>query len=152
MFCFEKEFISLSYTATFLVGAHRFGVPFPKLQTFFGIFWVPPINYSLWKNNTKNFALFVYFQSYNNKNKFLFLLTVQSRCSTSFVNKPFLRKMLVPFFSFNVPLYIRFGCKNYVRFLKWNLNRTPQSAQNSFLRKSNLKFCIVFNMISFASA
>ena len=29
----------MSYTATFLVGAHRFGVPFPKLQTFAEIFW-----------------------------------------------------------------------------------------------------------------
>ena len=27
------------YTATFLVGAHRFGVPFPKLKTFSEIFW-----------------------------------------------------------------------------------------------------------------
>ena len=28
----KAEFINLSYTATFLVGAHRFGVPFPKLR------------------------------------------------------------------------------------------------------------------------
>ena len=32
----------------------------------------------------------------------------------------------------------------YVRFEKWNLKRTPQSAQSSFLRKSNLKFCIIY--------
>ena len=38
--CFQKEIINLSYsTVTFLVGAHRFGVPFPKLQTFFEVFW-----------------------------------------------------------------------------------------------------------------
>ena len=29
------------YTVTFLVGVHRFGVPFPKLQTFSEIFWAP---------------------------------------------------------------------------------------------------------------
>ena len=42
--------------------------------------------------------------------------------------------------------------KNYVRFWKWNLKRTTQSAQNSFSSKLNLKFCIIFNMISFANA
>ena len=42
--------------------------------------------------------------------------------------------------------------KNYVRFWKCDLKRTPQSAQYQFLRKSNLKFCIMFNMISFANA
>ena len=42
--------------------------------------------------------------------------------------------------------------KNYVRFWKWNLKCTLQSAQNLCLRRSNLKFCIIFNMISFANA
>ena len=38
----------LSYdTRIFLVGAHRFGVPFPKLQIFSGIFRDLPIDYSL---------------------------------------------------------------------------------------------------------
>ena len=37
------------YTATFLVGAHRFGVPFPKLQTFSEIFWALHIDYSLFE-------------------------------------------------------------------------------------------------------
>ena len=41
IFCFEKEFMNLSYyTGTFLVGAHWFGAASPKLQTFSGIFWV----------------------------------------------------------------------------------------------------------------
>ena len=31
---------------TFLVGAHRFGVPFPKLQTSSEIFWALHIDYS----------------------------------------------------------------------------------------------------------
>ena len=33
------------YIATFLVGAHRFGVPFPKLQTVSEIFWPLHIDY-----------------------------------------------------------------------------------------------------------
>ena len=50
------------YTATFLVGAHRFGVPFPKLQTFSEIFWVLHIDYSQYeKTITGIFAyLFIY--------------------------------------------------------------------------------------------
>ena len=47
---FLKEVSNLSYyTATFLVGAHVFGVPFPKLQTFSGIFWVLPMDYNLYE-------------------------------------------------------------------------------------------------------
>ena len=37
------------YTAIFLVDAHRFGVPFPKLQTFSETFWVLHIDYSQYK-------------------------------------------------------------------------------------------------------
>ena len=37
------------YTGTFLVGAHWFGVPFPKLQIFSGIFWILPIEYSVYE-------------------------------------------------------------------------------------------------------
>ena len=46
------------YTGTFLVGAHWFGVPFPKLKTFSGIFWVLPIDYSLYENMIP--GIFVY--------------------------------------------------------------------------------------------
>ena len=37
------------YAETFLVGVNGFGVPFPKLQTFSGIFWVLPIDNSLYE-------------------------------------------------------------------------------------------------------
>ena len=60
MFYFEKTFINLSYCAgTFLLGAHWFGVPFPKLQTFFEIFCILPIDYSLYKKTILAF-LFIY--------------------------------------------------------------------------------------------
>ena len=79
--------------------------------------------------------LFIYFHSYNNKSKLF--------C-----------KMLVLLFSSNIPLYIekKSHRKKLLRFWKQNLKCTPQSAQNQFWRKSYLKFCIIFNMISFASA
>ena len=46
------------YTATFLVGVHRFGVPFPKLQTFSEIFWALRIDYSQYEK--KLLGIFVY--------------------------------------------------------------------------------------------
>ena len=73
MFCFEKEFINLPcYAGTFLVVAHRFGVPSPKLQTFSGIFWVVPIDYSLYEKTIRGIFVSVYLRSYNDKSKFSF--------------------------------------------------------------------------------
>ena len=46
------------HTATFLVGAHRFGVPFPKLQTFSEIFWALHIGYSQYEKKIR--GIFVY--------------------------------------------------------------------------------------------
>ena len=60
---FLKAVYQLSYyTATFLVGAHRFGDPFPKLQTFSEIFWALLIDYSQYeKTILGNFVcLFIY--------------------------------------------------------------------------------------------
>ena len=53
------------------------------------------------KNDTRNFCFVVYLQSYNDKSEFSFLETVHSNRNTSY-----LLKMLVSFFSFNIPLYI----------------------------------------------
>ena len=46
------------YTATFLVGAHRFGVPFSKLQTFSEIFRALYIDYSQYEKTI--LGIFVY--------------------------------------------------------------------------------------------
>ena len=46
------------YTATFLVCAHRFGVPFPKLKTFSEIFWALHIDYSQYEKTI--LEIFVY--------------------------------------------------------------------------------------------
>ena len=71
------------YTAIFLVGAHRFGVPFPKLQTFSEIFWALHVNYSQYEKTI--LEIFVYLQSYNDKSTFSFLETVQSSCNKSYL-------------------------------------------------------------------
>ena len=97
--------------------------------------------YLIRKKDTRNFCLFVYLRSYNDRSKFsLFLKIVQSSRNTSYLQTShFLCKMLASFFSSK-------------RFCKWNLKHTPQSPLNSFSRKWNLKFCIVFNMISLSNA
>ena len=106
------------------------------------------------KKTIPNFCLFVCLRSCNDKNKFSFLKksTVKPQ-HVLFANEPFLRKMLVSFFSSNILLYIE---KNSVekscRVLEMELKSTPQSTQNSFSRKSDITFCIIFNMISFANA
>ena len=75
------------YTGIFLVGAHWFGVPLPKLPTFSGILWFSSTYWlqSIRKNGNRNFCLFFYFQTYNGKSKFSFLHTVQSRSGTSYL-------------------------------------------------------------------
>ena len=50
------------YTVTFLVGAHRIGVPFPKLGTFSEILWALRIDYSQYRKTilTISAYLFIY--------------------------------------------------------------------------------------------
>ena len=119
------------YSDTFNRDAHRFGVPFPKLQTFSEIFWALHIDYSQYeKNDTRNFCLFVYLRSYNDKIKFPFLKTVQSRRNTSYLRTShFCAKCNYCFLAL-IFLYTleKIPWKNCVRFWKWNLKRTPQSA------------------------
>ena len=116
------------YTGTFLVGAQRFGVPYPKLQISSEIFWV--LHYL---GSTKS--------------KFSFLQAIQSSHNTSYFRK-FSCKMLISFFRSNILLHIeKIPWRNYVRFWKWNLKRTSQSAYNSFLRKLNSKFWIQHDFI-----
>ena len=102
------------------------------------IYWLQSIR----KNNIRNFCLFVYFQSFNDKSKFSFLRTVKLRRNTSYLRTShFCVKCLYGFLAL-LFLYTlkKIQWKSYVRFWKWNLKRTPQSTQNSFSRKSNLKF------------
>ena len=141
------------YTAKFLVRAHRFGVPFPKLQTFSQFFLALHIDYSQYEETI--LGIFVYLCIYEvttTKIIFVFINSAAKPQHVLFENEPFLYKMPASFLAL-IFLYTleKIPWKNYVRFWKWNLKRTSQSAQNSFLRKSTLKFCIIFNMISFVN-
>ena len=63
IFCFEEELINLSYyAATLLVGAHWFGVLFPKLQIFSGIFWVLLIGNSLHEKTILGIFVYLFIQ------------------------------------------------------------------------------------------
>ena len=106
------------------------------------------------KKRYQEFFLFVYLQSYKFKSKFSFLQTVQSRLNTFYLRTShFCAKYQYSFLGIIFfYTYKKVQWKNHVRFQKWNLKHTPQSAKNSFSRKSNLKFCIIFNMISFTNA
>ena len=119
------------YTATFLVGVHRFGVPFPKLQTFSEIFWALHIDCSQHEKTILGiFGLFVYLRSYNDKSKFSFLETVQSNRNTSYLRTSYFCAKCYYHFLALIFLYTleKIQLKNYVRFWKWNLKRTHQSA------------------------
>ena len=120
------------------------------LEYFGSTYWLE----SKRKKYTRNFCLFVSLQSYDDKGKFSFLQRMQSSHNKSYLQtshfcaKCYYCLLALTFFYTlkDIPW------KNYARFWKWNLKRTPQSRKNSFSRKSNLKFCIVFNLISFANA
>ena len=125
------------YRGTFLIGTHWFGVPFPKLQTFSEIFyWLQSIR----KNDTRNFCLFVYFQSYNDKVNFRFTNSTVEAQHVLFANEPFLRKILVLFFSSNILLYIE---KNPVeklcKVLKMELKMYTPVGQKFVFEKINFK-------------
>ena len=86
------------------------------------------------KNNNRNFCLFVYLQSYNDKSKFSSLQTVPPNQNTWCVNEPFFCKMLAYRVLALIFLYTlkKIPWKNYVKFWKWNLKRTSQSAKIRF--------------------
>ena len=122
-------------------------VPFPKLKTYSGIFWVLLIDYSLYEKTIPgNFVYLFICEVTTTKVNFRFYKWCSQAATRLICEQVVLCK--ISFDSFNIPLYIE---RNHVaRFWKWNLKRTFQSVQNSFWGKLNLKFLIIFNMISFA--
>ena len=103
------------YTGIFLVGAHWFGVPFPKLQTFSGILWVIPIDYSVYEK-TILCSYYIWYYSIND-NIFVFTNSAVKPQKVLFANEPFFRKMVALFFCANITLCIQ-KKKNPVGFSK----------------------------------
>ena len=97
IFCFGKEFINFSYyTGTFLVGAHLFWVPFPKLQTFSEKLWVLSIDYSLYEKTILGVLFICSFAKLQRQKKIsVFTNNAVKLQHVLFANKPFLRKMLI---------------------------------------------------------
>ena len=129
------------YAGTFLVGVNWIGFPFQKLQLFSGIFlgstyWPQ----SIWKKDTRNFCLFVYLQSYNNKSKFSFIQTVRSSRNLSYLGTSRLCAKCLYRFLALIFLYTlkKVPLKRDVRLWKWKLNRTPQLAQKNCFRKDQI--------------
>ena len=94
------------------------------------IFWALHIDYSQYEKTI--LGIFVYLFIYEvtaTKVNFVFRNSAVKPQHVLFENDPFLRKMLVSFFSSDILLYIgKNPVEKLLRFWKWNLKRKPQSA------------------------
>ena len=122
------------HTVTFLVGAHRFGVPFPKLQIFSKIFWALHIYNSQYEKTIPGlFCVFVYLRSDNGKSIFSFL----EQCSQGATRLTWERAIFAQKCCCSLALIYHYTLekipwKNYVRFWKWNLNVHPSRPKIRF--------------------
>ena len=98
------------YTATF-VSISKTGNVFWNISRLGSTYWLQSIR----KSDTRNFCLFVYLQVTTTKVNFCFWKHCSQAQQVLFENQLLLRKMLVSFFSSNIPLYIR---KNPVEKLR----------------------------------
>ena len=110
IFCFGKEFISLSYyPRAFSLGAIDSGFHFQNYRILedFGFYLLTTVYWlqSVRKNNTRNFLFICLFAKLQWK-IFVFANSAVKPQHVLFVNEPFLRKMLVSLFSSNIPQYI----------------------------------------------
>ena len=131
------------YTGTFLVGAHWFGVPFPKLQAFSRILWVLSIEYSLYKKTILGIFVYLFISKVTTiKVNFLFTNSAVKTQHFLFANEPFLRKMLVLLFTSNIPLYIeKYRVEKLSKVLEMELKTyTPVSPKFVF---EKIKFKIL---------
>ena len=116
----------------------------PKVRTFSIYF-----DYSLYEKAI--LGIFVYLQIHNDKSKFSFLQNSAVKAQhLLFANKPFLRKMLVSFFSSNIPLYIEKNPVEKLYKVLWMELKTYTPIGTKFVF-GKIKI-IIFNMISFANA
>ena len=133
--------------------AYWFGVPFSKLQRSSGMFWVLPIDYNLYVKAILGIFVFLFIcEVTTTKVNFRFDKHCSQAARRLLLTSNFCTKCLHHFISL-IFFYTlkKIPRKKYVSLWKWNLKRTLQSAQNSFSRKSNSEFCIIFN-ISFVNA
>ena len=119
----------MSCYTTFLVGGHRFRVPFPKLHTSSEIFWALNIDYSQYKKMI--LGIFVYL--------FMNLESAVKLQHVLFENKPFLHKKL--FISSTIPLYIgKNPVEKLCEVLKMQVITFTPVSLKFILEKIKLKF------------
>ena len=130
------------YTETFLLGAYWLRFPFPKLQTFSGIFWVLAIDYCLYGKAILGIFVYLFicevtttkvdFPFYKQHNKPQYVL---------FANESFLRKMLVSFLGSNILLYIEKGpVEKLCKVLEMELKTYTPVDPKLVFKKIELKF------------
>ena len=93
------------------------------------------------KNDARSFCLFVYFQSYNNKSKnFVFINCAVKKQDVIYVNKEFLHKVLVLYFSSNIPVYIEKNLmKKLCKILEMKLKMYTPVSPRIFFKKTKFK-------------
>ena len=135
------------YTEIILVGAHWFRVSFPKLQTFSGIFWGLFIDYSLCEKTMLGIFVDLFICEVTTADVNFRFYKVKSQ-HVLFVNEPFLRKILLLFFSSIISLYIERNPKERsYEVLRMELKMYIPVGPKFVFEK--IKFYIIFNMISF---
>ena len=143
------------YTRTFSVGAHWFGVPFQKLQTFSGIFWVLPSDYSLYEKTILGSFVYLFICQVTVTKVNIHFLKLCTEAATRLISEwaIFAQNTSIVFSSI-IPLYIETNpdeklCK--VREMKLKKAHTCR-AKIRFRENQNFNFCIIFNIISFVNA
>ena len=118
------------------------GIHFQNCKYFLGYFGFYLLTTIYTKKGYQKFFFIFSFPKLQRQSKFSFLQTVQSRHSTSYLGMSHFSVKCQYCFLALIFLQTlkKILWKNYVRFWKWNLERTPQSTQNSFSRKSNLHY------------
>ena len=138
------------YTATSLVGAHRFRVPFPKLQTFSEIFWAPHFDYSQYEKTMLGIFVYLFIYEVTMIKILVFRNSAVKPQHVFFESELFLRKLLISFFSSNIPLYTgKSPEEKLCKVLEMELKTHSPVGLKFISEKIKFKVFIIFNMVSF---
>ena len=123
------------------MGAHWFVVPFLKLQAFFGTFWVLPIDYNLHERNDAGSLVYLFISKVTTtKVNFVYINSTVKKQHVLFVNKSFLLKVLVLYFSSNIPLHIEKNLMaKFCKILEMELKMYTPVSPRIFFKKIKFK-------------
>ena len=137
-FIFKKNCSIFHITGDIFVGAHRFGVPFPKLKTFSEIFWALPIEYSRYEKTTLGILiyLFIYKVTTTKANFRFYKQRSESYLRTSHFCAKCQYRFLALTFLYTLK---KIPSKNLVKFWKWNLKTYTPVGLKFVFEKIKLK-------------